>query len=242
MKLEDLEQAKGGPFVFRHEGALHVLPDPETVSPAWILRAFETDGRTLTDVRMPLHKAAALLRAWAGHYDLGTARDVRRLAYILDRYADAVEYDLRTIGDDLGTLWRARRWRLLLNLIDHLPRHSYYSDAVSNDVEHARMLADAYAEQGEDGEKPKRTMPMTQFTPEVSALADLIDAVNRNTHVLQLVNTDPKAGKKPSPPEPYLRPETALQREMKVATTRARQRKHEELVARLLPHKRKSAS
>lgn len=239
MGLLSLEQARGGPFVFTHEGASHVLPDPAEMDHTAILAAFRSEGRSLTQLRMPAWKAAKLLEAWARHHDLGLSSDVERLFYLLERYDKDIEVDLRAHagGADLGQLWRSRRWRLLLNLIDHLPRHSYYSHAVAHDEEHAKLLAKAQAERAEQGEQKAPSPPLFQWTPEVNALADLIDAVHSMHHTLRLVNSDPKK-KQPTPPAPYPRPQTAIQGATQRAKHEARRKRHEALVARVLPHKR----
>lgn len=241
MGILDLEAAKGGPFRFTLGGVPCVLPDPAEMSLQEIVTATRTDGLSLTDVRMPFHKAKALVLAWCKHYDLGTPADIDRLLYLLDRYDKHIEYDLQHFaGEDLVRLWQGRRWRRLLNLIDHLPRHSYYSDAVANDEEHARLLAKAQAERKAQGEEEKPwSPPMTMFTPEVTAIADLIDSVAAMHHTLRLVNSDPKK-KQPAPPEPYRRPVTALAGATKRAQFEARKAKHEALVARLLPHKKQA--
>lgn len=237
MGLLSLEQAKGGPFVYQHEGAVLVLPDPRDMPLEAILNAVASDGRSLLpELRLPLWKLRALLQRWVAHYDLGAPREIERLAYLLDRYDDHVEYDLRIHagGADLRELWQSRRWRLLLNLIDHLPRHSYYSEAVANDPEHAAMIARSRAEAEANGEEKKPySPPMTIWTPEVGAIADLIDAVNGVKHVIQVVNSDPK-GRKPQPPQAYPRPKTALQNAVQRAKHERRKKQHEALVKRLI--------
>lgn len=238
MGVLDLEAAKGGPFVFQHGGVSHSLPAPTDLPLETILQAVKTEGRSLMPaVRMPAWKARRVAQAWARHHDLGDLRDIQRLLYVLDKHDRHVEYDLRAhAGVDLLELWHGRRWRLLLNLIDHLPRHSFYSEAVANDPEHARLLAKANAERAAAGEEKKHTPPMTTWTPEVGAIADLIDAVNGVNYTLKAVNSD----KKVKPPEPYPRPVTALQGATKRAQYERRKAAHESLVARVLPHKKKA--
>lgn len=239
MGILDLEAASGGPFVYQHEGASHSLPNPDLMTLEEIVSAIRSEGRLLVSpVRMPLWKATEVMKAWALHHGLGEPREVQRLLYVLDKHHAHIEYDLHAhAGVDMQTLWRGRRWRKLLNLIDHLPRHSYYSEAVANDPEHAKMLAKANAEREAAGEEKKKyTPPMTQWTPEVSAIADLIDSVNAMNYTLKMVNSDPKK-RAPKPPDPYARPQTALEGATKRAKFERRQAKHDALVARLLPHK-----
>ena len=240
MGVLDLEAAKGGPFVFQHGGASHVLPSPTEMSLEDIVRGLRSQGRSFIQIPMPLWKVQKLTEAWAKHYDLGTPNDVDRLLYLLERYERHIEFDLRAHagGANLRELWQSRQWRLLFNLIDHLPRHSYYSDAVSNDEEHAKMLAKAQAARAAGGEDSKPySPPMTQFTPEVAAIADAIDAINGVRHAIIMANSDPKKSP-PKAPDPYPRPVTALMGATQRAKFELRKKKHESLVARLLPHKK----
>jgi len=190
--------------------------------------------------RMRAWEAAVLIERWIAHYDLPVSRDLQRLVYLLERHRNALEFDLRVHanGADLGTLWRSRQWRLLLNLIDHLPGHSHFSAAVANDEEHAKLLADAMVqrqERGEPGAKASRSL--TGWTPEVAAIADLIDEVKALRHTTVMMGMDSKQPA-PKPPEPYLRPGSALQDALRRAEHNRRQAAHDSLVARMLPHKR----
>lgn len=237
MDVLSLEAAKGGPFVFQHEGATLVLPDPADLPLGEVLAALRSDGRSLThQIRMPDYKRRALMRAWAGHYDLGHPRDVERLMYLLQKYGEHLEFDLRVhaAGVDMGDLWRSRRWRYLLNLIDHLPRHSYYRDAEANDPEHAALIAKAQADRAAEGEETKTPrVPLISWTPEVAAIADLIDSVNSVTHTLRVVNSDPKK-QPPKAPARYPRPTTAIEGATKSEQFKRREAAHNALVKRLI--------
>lgn len=230
--IERVEAAKGGPFIYAHRGAEYTAPDPVDLTPAQI------QGAALANMvpgtpNMPLFLARALFRRWSAHYDLPAVEQMQRLAYLIDRYRDILEYDLlEHLGVDPGALWRARRWRYLLNLIDRLPRHSYYYEAVANDEEHAKMLAKAMASR-EAGDGGPKGPPIHTWTPEVSALTEVLDAVRNVAYTVAAVNST----KRIEPPKPAQRPVTALDRLMKRERHEARQATHQKLVARLLPHK-----
>lgn len=233
LSIDDLEH--GGPFRFRHRGQAYTVPGPETLNPTQILAIL--NGKHIPGTpSMPAWKRDRLFYRWAAHFGLPDSTQARRLMYVLERYRDAIEYDLivHANGTDLGQLWRERRWRLLLNLIDHLPRHSFYSEAVSNDEEHAKLLADAMAKREADDDAPPSGPPMHTWTPELAAITDVLDAVR---HVSYTVSAS-AGNKQAKPPKPSPRPTTALERFQKSATHRVRQEKHVALAKRLLPHKR----
>lgn len=132
-------------------------------------------------------------------------------------------------GIDFGALWRSRRWRKLLNLIDHLPQNTWYHQMVSEDVDHAVMLIKAQEEAKRRGHAPPPSGPaMRSWSPEVDALTKVLDAVNNLTFVTA------KAGgsKTTKQPKPAPRPETAMER----AKLRLRAERHAILRARMLPH------
>jgi len=64
-------------------------------------------------------------------------------------------------------LWQGRRWRHLLNLIDHLPQHSFFAEAVSLDDELAASMLDT------PGAPPDERM--SHWTPELAVLAAMFD-------------------------------------------------------------------
>lgn len=230
-----LEAVGEGPFVVRHRGETITLPDPRRLTVDEILVALYSEVVPGFTHAAPLWKINATARRWAAHFDLPDLRSVQRLIYLLDRYRDEIEFDLQQhLDTDLVTLWRDRRWRKLLNLIDHLPRESWFSEAVSNDEEHAQMVADARAKAEIEEEVGTNHPPMRTWTPEVAVLTDILDAIRSNTHTLAAVNA---VGKNVPSPSPAPRPTSALERAMKVAKFDRRKAAHEKLVARMLPHK-----
>lgn len=112
----------------------------------------------------------------------------------------------------------AKRYRLLLNVIDGLPSHSHYVAALADDDELA-MASD------EPRSRPPR---LTEFSPEVAALAAAFDRLGELIGTLVAVN-----GGTPPKLEPYPRPVTAAER----VRRRKRMEAHYDLVRRVLPHK-----
>lgn len=232
--LDKLERAKGGPFTYRYGGQVRGLPSPAEIPPLLLIELLQRGCHGFRLPTMPNWKADALFQRWVEHFDLPDPQSAGRLQYVVERYSNALEFDLRVhaAGADLGELWRARRWRYLLNLIDHLPGHSNYSMAVSQDEEHAAMLAEAIAKRPETEDKGPS---LTSWTPEVSVLADVVDELRAVRHTLVMVNSE--KGKAPKAPQPYPRPKSALAKARQQANFRRRQASHESLAARLLPHK-----
>lgn len=125
----------------------------------------------------------------------------RRLIFLLSRYGHAIEADLAERGWDLARLWQRRRIRFLLNLIDHLPRTSHFTEAVAQDddlAEHNRHLI---------GEAGPRKPPVSEFGPAEELLAAIYDELAALRVTLLAVN-----GGKPREPKPWPRPETARER------------------------------
>jgi hypothetical protein len=122
----------------------------------------------------------------------------------------------------LGTEWRARRWRKLLNLIDGLPRDSAYVEALTSDEQWAAAVLD---NPPPDGPPTRR---MADWTPELEMLTNLYDRVGELIQV-----TVATAGGKPRKVQPAPRPTTALER----ARRHRREAKHRSLVSRVLPHR-----
>lgn len=143
-----------------------------------------------------------------------------RLARVLERYGPAVEADLAFVGIDVGTEWRARRWRRLLNLIDHLPRNSYYVEALADDEELAEMVLESPHDDVPTGPR------MSQWSPEAGLLAEIVD---RLAEVASAVVAS--AGGAPGTLKPYPRPRTAADR----VQARRRRQRHDALVRRVLP-------
>lgn len=116
-------------------------------------------------------------------------------------------------------LWRRRRWRYLLNLIDHLPRDSAYMEAIANDEQLAEQLVRNLPEQAPAGPR------LSDWSPEVEALYALVDRVVELIHV-----TAAASGAKPGKVRMSPRPVTAIER----ARNRQRASKHKSLVARVM--------
>lgn len=122
---------------------------------------------------------------------------IARLFELCDRYGEAIAADLAFAGWDLVELVEQGRWAWALNLIEHLPRASYYAQAVLLDEEYAEVVA------GLPQGKPE--MPIHQWTPELEAMAAIVD---RLAEVANAVIAS--AGGKPGRVERYPRPVTAI--------------------------------
>lgn len=236
----DLLEHGGGGAMVRHRGALISLADPRAMHFQKVLEALDAQHAPGTPVDIPEWKRQAVFERWAAAWDLPVASEAIRLAYLVDHYRAAASYDLRVVaGVDLGELWRARRWRHLLDLLDNLPAHMPFSAATVNDPEHAAMVAKAIVDREEaakdSAEKSApNAPPLVGFSPEVAALTRLIDAVNGVAHMTILANSD-----RPVPePKPEPRPESAIDVAVKLERYRRRKEKHEALAARVLKRKR----
>jgi hypothetical protein len=235
MNIERIEAARGGRFELQYDGEVIALVSPDELGFQEVLACLQ-DPRYLIDARMPEWKRRKARDAWAAHHDLPTFDHARRLCYVVDRYAGPLTYALRSnVGVDLIEMWHSRRWQTLLDLIDRLPPTSAYAVAVSKDAEHAEMLADAMAKRaaeqdGDDGPS------LDTWSAEIDVLTSLRDDVRVLQYVVRAANGDTKA----KPPAPLPRPSSPMQKALKQADFRRRQAAHNDLVARVLPHKRKS--
>lgn len=236
MKSIDLLEHGGGNFAVRHLGMIWNAPDPREMHYQRVLITLNLEFVDLGIVGLSEWKNRAIFERWCAAWDLPSFNDARRLAYIVDHYRSALSHDLATYaGEDLGRLWRERRWIKLLDLIDHLPAHSHYSATVANDEDHARMVAEAIQARRASGEPVEDRGPsLVGWTPEVAAITRLIDATNAVRHAVIAVQVGKKAG---APPEPERRPKSALEKALKRAEFNRRKAAHEALVARVLPHK-----
>lgn len=129
-------------------------------------------------------------------------------------------------------MWRARRWRELLNLIDHLPQNSFYYHALMNDPEHARLIAEWEAQ---NPDQPNPGPGWQTWSPEVAKLTELLDAV----HVLTAATIAGNGGK-PGKIVPSERPRSVLAEEREKATMRRKRSVYDRIVAKVLPHKAKN--
>lgn len=237
-----------------HAGREISLPDPRTLHYQVILAAlhlrhapgtpggepWKDHSETLIHP-MPEWKRALVFERWRAAYDLPAFNDGQRLAYLVDKYRAPIAADLRMHAHmDLGELWRERRWVTILDVLDRLPGHSWFSSAVSMDEEHAAMMAESIqAQAAASGQQPEAKGPsLTGWTNEVAALTNVLDAVRAVQHTIVAVNSE--RGKVPEPPKPAPRPVTPLEKALKAAAFAARKAKHESLVARVLPHKAQS--
>lgn len=236
MKSIDLLEHGGGYFHLRHKGELIALPDPRERHYQWVLTVIGMGHVPGTPGDMREDQRAVVFERWCAAWGLPSDfESARRLAYLVDHYRSAIAYDLQVhAGADLGDLWRARRWMHLLDLLDHLPTHSWYSASVSMDEEHAHMMAESMAARREAGEESKERGPsLTSWTPEVAALTSVLDAVRQVQHAIVAVNSP--AGKAPEAPRPSPRPVTPLEKAIEAAEYRRRKAAHQALVARVLP-------
>lgn len=231
--IDRIEAARGGTFEYRFDGQIIAISGPVGQNYQYVLASLK-DPRHLSQARMPEWKRAVLRDAWAAHYDLPDFLNAQRLCYLIDRYSSSLTYDLHAFaGVDLIELWRARRWKTLLDLIDRLPPHSSYAALVANDEEHAQMLAEALAKRAESDEPSGPSLQ--SWTPEVEALTMLRNDVRALTYYTRLAAGDKSA----KPPAPLPVPKTALQQASAKAEYDRRKSAHESLVARMLPHKTK---
>lgn len=239
MKSIDLLEHGGAgdqPFAIRLDGYTIEMPDPREMHYQDILMTLGVGHVHWTPEGIPDWKRALVFDHWCAAWDLPSFAEARRLAYLVDHYRPSISSDLTThAGVDLGDLWRARRWTKLLDLIDRLPGHSWYSAAIANDEEHAKMVAQAAQERKASGEAAPDSGPsLVGWSPEVAATTRLIDAVNGVRYAVIAVQAGKKAG---DPPKPERRPVTAIERAMRAAEFNRRKTAHESLVARVLPHK-----
>ncbi len=118
-------------------------------------------------------------------------------------------------------MWRARRWRFLLDVIERLPRDSAYLEAVADDEELAAAVIDHL---GPPGKSVRR---VGEWSVQVEVLSDIADLLTQLIHLTAAAH-----GAKPGRPARMPRPVTALDR----LRRRQRMERHRTLVARLLPH------
>lgn len=236
--IDFLEHGGAGerPFVVRLGGNDWPLEDPRELHFQTVLLALHLRHLPGIPQDIPCWQHDLVFDRWCAAWDLPEFVHARRLAYLVDKYRDAIANDLTVYThQDLGELWRSRRWGKLLNLIDRLPAYGWYNATVSDDEEHAKMMAESYAARRQAGDEPETKGPsLVGWTPEVAVLHTVADGVRRVEHAVFAAQHGKKAG---APPEPLARPQTALERAMKRAEYERRKKAHESLVARVLPHK-----
>jgi hypothetical protein len=121
----------------------------------------------------------------------------------------------------LAALWRSRRWRLLLNILEHLPRTSAYAQALATDEE----LAERFAELPDTQPRATWSRSHREYTPEVEMLSAVFDRLGE---VIRAIAASRGALGKPAPPAP--RPVSAFER----VRHRLARRKHERFAARVV--------
>lgn len=97
---------------------------------------------------------------------------------------------------DIIALYKERRYKHILALIDGLPAHSRYVQALYQDEEFSQMLDNSE-------ESGPSAPPLSTWTPEVDMLAKAVDQLNVLTQTLIGVN-----GGKPKKVQPVTRPLT----------------------------------
>jgi len=137
-----------------------------------------------------------------------------RLRELLTRYQGAVAADLAEVyGLDLEVLYRSRRWRYLLSLIDELPEASRVRQAMLDDPEVAEAILDA-----DGGTDAEWHPPISEYGLAEQYLAQIIDGLAAlNQAVVAL------GGGKPERPKATPRPRTQIDvvRERRSAETQA---------------------
>lgn len=237
MKNIDFLEHGGGHFCVRHHGEIIPLPDPRAMNYQEVLAALYIGHAPGTPGDLKEWQRRRVFERWCAAWDLPPFGDAQRLAYLVDHYRPAIAHDLQIYAQtDLGELWRARRWTLLLDILDRLPAHSWYAASVSMDEDHAKMMAESIAARQAAGDEPDTKGPsLTTWTPEVAILTNVFDAVRAVQHAVVAVNAE--KGKVPEPPKPSPRPVTPLERALKRAEFERKKSSHQALVKRLLPHK-----
>lgn len=237
MKSIDLLEHGGGDFWVRIDGTQSRLPDPRALNFQIVLTCLQEGHAPDTPAGIPEWQRRLVFRRWCAAYDLPDFTNARRLAYLVDNYRAAISHDLSVYTRyDLGDLWRARRWTLLLDIIDRLPAHSWYASSVAMDEDHARMMAEAMERRRDSDETSAEDNgpPLTTWTPEVAKLHEVLNTLRHLEHTVAAVQIGKKAGQ---PPAPIPGPKTPLEKALKRAQFQRRKAAHESLVARVLPQK-----
>jgi len=122
-------------------------------------------------------------------------------------------------------MWRTRRWRQLLDILEYLPRTSAYAQALATDEE----LAEQVAEMPETDDRPAAwTRSHRDYTPEVEMLTAVYDRLGELIRV-----TAAMRGARGKPPPLGPRPVHAFEKYRKQKL----RRNHDQLVSRLITNK-----
>lgn len=101
-------------------------------------------------------------------------------------------------------IWKSKRYRYLLNLIDQLPSHTRFHEAYLNNDSIAEKIASAQMD-ADEAESQKWAPPQRTWSPEAEMLASIIDAIHR----LQATSVAVAGGKAKSP-KPFPRPKSRV--------------------------------
>lgn len=113
----------------------------------------------------------------------------------------------------------------MLDLIDRLPRNTYYWQTVTQDPEHAEMLVEAQERAEHDG-KTSSGPPMSLWSAEIEALTSIEDKIASLIYVTRAIGGD----KQVQPPKPHPRPRSLIDS----IKTKRRAKRHRSLADRLL--------
>jgi hypothetical protein len=132
---------------------------------------------------------------------------------------------------DLGTEWRERRWRRLLNLIDELPGTSRTRVAMMEDEDLARSAADeAWANRKNKAEPIEEPPPsLRDWSPQMDVMAGQFDRIGQ-----AIASIYAARGIRPPKLKPMKRPETAFERLMRQKRESEKKRVHQSIVAAVL--------
>jgi hypothetical protein len=118
-------------------------------------------------------------------------------------------------------MWRTRRWRQLLDILEYLPRTSAYAQALATDEE----LAEEIAAVPEDDCQAVWSRSHRDYSSEVEMLTAVFDRLGELIRVTAAVR-----GARGKPPAPGPRPIYAVEKYRK----RKKRMTHEQLVSRLI--------
>jgi len=231
MSLDDLDRERSGRFVIRVNDEPAELRSPLDMSWNEVAACINDLSAFVQLTGMPGSGKAARELArdrWIAHFGLTSDDDAtRRLASVMGQYASKLEADFPRHYPGVGPadLWRARKWRCLLNLIDHLPQNTHYHHALMNDPEYAKRVADYRVKHPTTDEQ--KAPPWSVWSPEYEAMQSIIDELR----VLRATVVG-SAGGKPSEPKMTLKPVSEIQK----AVARKKWQEHEGLKSKFLPN------
>jgi hypothetical protein len=119
-------------------------------------------------------------------------------------------------------MWRQRRWRELLSILEFLPRTSAYAQAMATDAELAEQVVQIPEA---EGRSTQWTRSHRDYSPEVEMLSAVFDRLGELIRAVAATQ-----GSRAKPPSPAPRPVSAIER----VRRRAAIEKHRRLAARVL--------